>query len=788
MKRGKFLAILMATMIALAPAAAFADELMDLMELEELLFTEIAEVESTGFFKVKKSKAPGYSTIIAAQTIQNSSARTLADVLETFAPGVSIATHEKNGKLIGMRGMTIDNNQKTSVMFDGQSLNHRTGAGYSNELDLPLLGDIAKVEVINGPGAMVHGSGAISGFVNMIPKNGSDFPGFSAKVEGGYTEQSYTAELGYGMSYGEAQDLYVYAGFTDSRGVKADGNEWDPWDYYNSSKSNYDVSGYDQYYEMNTNHSMLVKGNTDPSYKAMLNWRHGEFKLKAYFTEVHTLYNSAVNRFADETWPEFSPEGVFLDESYPVHPAGTLGDNKQGYHTATMALSPQYTFNLSDTESVEVRANLDWMHHWYDRMDGDGSNTTGYSMSQRNGAKEQHSDIKVTGRTERLENLHLAVGAQVGRREYNAGKLFFHTPLDGSDEGEDATWRESSMFTEAVYDVTDKWLVSAGVRYDHVKYTQIKTLSNAGTPSSQDKTTHRFATAYEIDDTSSVKLSYQEGFRVPDVTYYHYVDFFSDELEARGQERLPNLDIEEMSSTEFNISKAFDKINLDVDLNLYYNEYSKTLFWHDYYNDSSSSILDQAMVQHTMGYGTWQAALGTGDGAQEYWMGAMVNAPGKFRTGGAELIMNYKPTEKMNLNFIYGYSTPMGVDDPVNNTMFISDSAKSSLIRFPTHSVKLNWTAYWLKEKLLTYIGYSYASGYPTGKTDSSKLNWIYGQSRHIVDLAFAYKFTENFSTKLTVKNLFEHSVPRMTYYGEPNSGAYGEENRFIYLTFDYSF
>ncbi len=74
----------------------------------------------------------------------------------------------------------------TIVMIDGIPLNDENNAR-GGSFDLATLSsiDIDRVEIIRGPASAVHGSAAIAGAINLIPKRGSEETSASVQGEGG---------------------------------------------------------------------------------------------------------------------------------------------------------------------------------------------------------------------------------------------------------------------------------------------------------------------------------------------------------------------------------------------------------------------------------------------------------------------------------------------------------------------------------------------------------------------------------------------------------------------------
>ncbi len=258
------------------------------------------DVTAVGFFAMDTEKAPGFVQNFLMEDLESSSVRTLGDLVDNQVVGMTYGMNEAMGALIGSRGVLISNNAKTLVMLDSQQL-HARSHGYSDWFMTPFLGDIRSVEVVNGPGAIVHGSGAINGFFNLIPKNGSDDPGFSARAEYGEYEESALLDMGYGMSYGDGKDLYLYGGFTDADGedirVGYEGQELDREGWaYGYRRSNFRLASY---------------------------WRHGNFSLNTFYTEINPSTNTP--------WKE-----------------------RRHFHHAMLGIRPKYTWHLNENNFLDI--------------------------------------------------------------------------------------------------------------------------------------------------------------------------------------------------------------------------------------------------------------------------------------------------------------------------------------------------------------------------------------------------------------------------------------------------
>ena len=127
---------------------AYAQE-QETADLLGLSLEELTQVKfsSSSFFDQEIGVAPGYNLVIDMEAVEQSASRTLGEVLSSRAPGINVSRHERQGVLLGTRGLMIDNNAKTNVMLDGQSINQRVHFGTMISIDSPLIGDLQRLEL-----------------------------------------------------------------------------------------------------------------------------------------------------------------------------------------------------------------------------------------------------------------------------------------------------------------------------------------------------------------------------------------------------------------------------------------------------------------------------------------------------------------------------------------------------------------------------------------------------------------------------------------------------------------
>ena len=116
---------------------------------------------------------PVNATVITAEDIRNSVARTVPDLLSEQA---GIAIHDFFGNnaattTVDLRGFGITGTQNTLILLDGRKLadNDLSGVQWSA---VPLAA-IERIEIVRGSGAVQYGDGATTGVINIITKSPS---------------------------------------------------------------------------------------------------------------------------------------------------------------------------------------------------------------------------------------------------------------------------------------------------------------------------------------------------------------------------------------------------------------------------------------------------------------------------------------------------------------------------------------------------------------------------------------------------------------------------------------
>lgn len=698
---------------------------------EEELFMEIEDVFSSSFFKISSKKAPGFTYIINKNHLENSTARSLHELIEQRVPGTAMSYHFF-GSLMSQRGIQIDSNAKTIFMLDGNNLNTRHHFGTMLALDIPLIKDLESVEVVNGPGALVHGSGAINGFVNMIPKTGKNNPDFSLSNEIGFIDRMKKIEMQYGIPYKNG-DLYIYFGTITADGFRPE------VDTLNKDKTD----NIDEYNRVKYG-AYRARTFIDDNYKFTLNWNHDSWNLLTQYWTMNTTSLSP--------WP-----GVYRSE---VTNNSTLQHQATVWGQTSLLIRPKYIWELDTKEDIEIIASI----YLIDNANYDFKNEEMVENFTHNQTSEEEYKLKSIFKTTKYKNHQLALGGSASKRYFHHLSPIFREFDDTSEKGyfkgytgnnpygkKYFSWLETGLFAEDIIDVSDAMTLSLGLRYDKVEYSSdsVKSYDNGqqvNIPLDKDPQGHyspRLAMAYELTDNSSVKISYQHGFRHPDMANI-----------IQKHPSVNSIESEKMDSIEINYNHSFMDETLDMDFNLFYNTHHDTIAWKTFEIISGNVIVDK--------------------------IAGFANIPDDFASGGFEIIAKYKLNHKSRLDFSYSYVKPFNISNEFleNEVMQIS-SDKERFARYPQHIIKTNYSTYLMDDKLYIDTNLIYYS--PASDSYSTKANRSFKKPTIRVNVMGKYNFSKNLYAKATILNLFENEASRPA-WSVNSDGVPGIEARLFYL------
>lgn len=206
-------------LVSLPALAQSSDEDELAMSYGDKSFVSIA----TGS-RVPVTRAPAVATVITTEDIAAIGATDLDDILETV-PGLHVSRETQlYAPVYVIRGINIGFNPQVLLLINGVPqttvYTGNRGGGWGG---LPVE-NIARVEVIRGPGSALYGADAFSGVINVITKTGAEIDGTQVGVRAG----SFNTKDGWMLHGGKwgAVDVagYLRVGSTDGsrRTIRAD--------------------------------------------------------------------------------------------------------------------------------------------------------------------------------------------------------------------------------------------------------------------------------------------------------------------------------------------------------------------------------------------------------------------------------------------------------------------------------------------------------------------------------------------------------------------------------------
>ena len=126
-------------------------------------------------------RAPAVASVITAEDMRAMGATDLEDVLERV-PGLHVSRNSQlYNPLLVMRGIYSQYNQQILVLFNGLPMTtmQRSDRGSKGWRGIPVE-NIARIEVMRGPGSALYGADAYSGVVNIVSKSAADLAGSEA--------------------------------------------------------------------------------------------------------------------------------------------------------------------------------------------------------------------------------------------------------------------------------------------------------------------------------------------------------------------------------------------------------------------------------------------------------------------------------------------------------------------------------------------------------------------------------------------------------------------------------
>ncbi len=188
------------------PAPAAQNDLTQ-VSIENLLNIEVTSVSKK---EQKLSRVAAAIFVITSEDIRRSGAANIPDLLR-MVPGLQVAQINGSTWAITARGFDGQYSNKLLVLVDGRTVYSPIFSGTFWDSQTLLLDNIARIEVIRGPGATVWGANAVNGVINITTKKAADTLGALVTTGGGTSEQGF-ATARYGGTIGDETSYRVSGG------------------------------------------------------------------------------------------------------------------------------------------------------------------------------------------------------------------------------------------------------------------------------------------------------------------------------------------------------------------------------------------------------------------------------------------------------------------------------------------------------------------------------------------------------------------------------------------------
>lgn len=710
-------AIFLWASLAQAKPANTGDEYDYLLGLS---FDELAKepVLSSGLFATDWSQAPGIYYSISKTNFDKFGFRSIGEYLSRVVPGIHTGLHGNQGTLLGVRGIMVDTNAKTLLLRDNINMNTRNLVGINgSKLSTPLLGDLDRIEVSLGPGALQHGSGAINGFINMISATGKTKPGFNANIGYG-SGRSKLAEASYGHVVSDKLNIFFYAGYSQADGV-------DP--YYSVPT--------DQWAGLNgvngTPSSQFLDnakiGKTDDdfrlSFRGIFGKQNGLFHL-----DLKTMVARTTN--VDPVLGEYLGPNALWSEEIRLTAEARRGRYSPFYtqYDEEFLFSPELIFKFNPNNEVKVIPFLvdhrsgnefsDELNDWVNELNvaltpKDDCVLYHCADDYPNYGNEQHLGVTLIHNYSGIENHQLGWGAEAKEAKFHYFPVEWQTfSLFGEDT---VSWRHFTFSLGLRYDKIfheDSWVSwqPASALYDVGPY-------NA--PPDEDALTKRMAVSYLIKTDQAVKFSYQEGFRFADKHPQHWA------IARASQAGNSSYSIEPEKSKSFELNYSalgLYKSKVNMTATAFYNIYEKTHGW----------------VHDQFGFG---------------------NSAKDIKAFGAEFNFEYHPLADLELGLSYSFARP----ENSYETQIKIANQDDTWTRYPEHMFKFHF-GYQLGNLFFGGAGAFESPRYNKQLTDAAIVD-LYNDWDLIVDLVSSYRFNKYCKLTLSAKELLTKHYNQNTAY-----------------------
>jgi len=174
--------------------------LEDELAMEEMFLDAEILTSATGYSKPARL-APSVATVITAHEIAQMGATTVFEALESV-PGLHVFPREDGfASGISIRGIHTSTAPQVLLLRNGLAVKSTDSSSNIMAYRMPIA-NVARIEIIRGPGSAVHGADAFAGVVNVVTKDANEINGttFGTRIGSFDTQEAWAL---HGQQYGD---------------------------------------------------------------------------------------------------------------------------------------------------------------------------------------------------------------------------------------------------------------------------------------------------------------------------------------------------------------------------------------------------------------------------------------------------------------------------------------------------------------------------------------------------------------------------------------------------------
>ncbi len=406
------------------------------MSLKELLSEDVSIATLIG---MKFSKVPAAVTRITHEQIELSGARSMTELIDIYVPNVQVMKHSFARSHIGVRGIIGDTEDKYLLLVNGQVMNSPSDGVVGSERDLSMLGDIDYIDIVRGPGSVVHGPGAVAGVINVVTFDSRTFEGTKVTARQGFIENFTSVDIKHTVKSSQDARFFFYYGLSDYPGADQD-----------DSPLKYSLSDATQNIEAGEPVSFNTPDD-NRAYRSQL-----KHKLHIQFSKENT-----------KAWVRYTKGGTNLPTSrsryFLYGDPNSMGPKQYGYQQATVFLG--HTYDFGSTINLDLSLSFDMF---------DSEQIRSIPAWETISYRDDRYTARALTRWTPSQSHSLALGSEfVHGKFFKESPGFPHQPPYLGWLGPDEPWSTDSysIFTEYVWKANKQWLVLLGARGDKHIYT-----------------------------------------------------------------------------------------------------------------------------------------------------------------------------------------------------------------------------------------------------------------------------------------------------------------------------